>query len=412
MEKNNKKILKFPKNFLWGTSTSAYQVEGGIKNDWSEWENDELRIKNLKLKGLNPDNFVCEKACDFYHLYEEDFDLAVRLNNNAVRFGIEWARIEPKEGKWNMDEIEHYRKVLQAAKKRNLKVVLTLWHWTNPIWIAKNGGWVNKKTVNYFTRYVELIVKELGEYVSFWITLNEPMVHILNGYITGKFPPNEKDLTRAKFVFSNLIKAHNKSYQIIHNKYPQARVSITKLVNYFEPAREWCPNEWILAKIFHYFWNHKFLNKVKKQLDFIAFDYYFHDRIVWYPPFIKNKNKEVTDMGWEIYPEGIYHVIKYLAKFNKPIYIMENGLADKNDIKRADFIINHLKYVHKAIKEGVDVRGYFYWSLLDNFEWAHGWEPKFGLYEMDRATLKRTARPSAGVYREICRSNLINVNNQ
>jgi len=412
------KILKFPKDFLWGVSTSAYQIEGGTANDWSQWEKSEKRIKKLRRKDKNPDDFICGLACDSYHRYEEDARLVKDLNCGAYRLGIEWARIEPKEGKWNFKEVEHYRKVLQNLKDNNLKVVLTLWHWTNPIWLSSMGGWSNKKVVDYFSRYTKFIAQELGDLVDYWIILNEPMVHIAGGYITGKFPPNRKLIFLARKVFNNLVKAHKMGYNIIHNKYPEAKVSITKLTNYFEPAHAWCPVGAGLAKIVAWFWNKRFLNKIKNELDFIGLDYYFHDRIVWYPPFKKNKNyrlggvgERITDMGWEIYPEGIYHVLKSLAKFKKPIIIIENGLADAKDEKRADFIRQHLKYVHKAISEGMDVRGYFHWSLLDNFEWAEGFGPKFGLYGVDRKTFKRTARPSVKVYAEICKNDRVVISN-
>jgi beta-glucosidase len=408
--KRDNRIINFPPDFFWGTSTSAYQIEGGIINDWSEYENDELRIKNYELRGLNPDDYACGRACDSYNRYEEDFDLAKSLNMNAVRFGIEWSRIEPEKGKFSMKEIEHYRKVIEAAKKRNLKIVLTLWHWTNPIWLAREGGWVNKKVVGYYAQYVKKIVEELGDSIDYWITLNEPMVHISNGYLTAKFPPAKRNILKAIKVWHNLIRAHKEAYAIIHKRYSKAHVSITQLTNYFEPARKWCLIEKGLVKLFHYFWNHRFLKKIENFLDYIAFDYYFHDRIVWHPPFRKNFNKKVTDMSWEIYPEGIYYVLKYLNTFHKPIFVMENGLADKDDKYRADFIKDHLYYIHKAIEEGVDVRGYFYWSLLDNFEWAEGWVPKFGLFEVDRKTFKRKVRPSAEVYSEICKNNKLIIN--
>jgi len=405
------KILKFPKNFLWGTSTSAHQIEGGITNDWSQWEKSAKRVKEFTEQGKNPEDFISGQACDSYNRYEEDFDLAKKLNTGAIRFGIEWARIEPQTGNWDMSEIEHYKEVIAAAKKCGLKVVLTLWHWTNPTWIAYIGGWSNKKTVDYYKRYVKLVVSELGREVDYWVTLNEPMVHVFDGYVTGKFPPNKHNIFKARRVFNNLVKAHKKAYNIIHELQPKAQVSITKLVNYFEPARKWCPDEILIAKWLHYLWNYKFLSKIKKQLDYIGVDYYFHDRIVWYPPFKKNLNRQVTDMGWEIYPEGIYYVLKYLGKFKKPIFVMENGLADANDEKREKFIVEHLYYVHQAIKEGIKVRGYFYWSLLDNFEWAHGWEPKFGLCDVDRNSFKRTIRLSAKKYAEICQNNSLRITN-
>ncbi len=405
------KEIRFSKDFLWGVSTSAYQIEGGIRNDWSDWEKNEARIKDLKAKNLEPDDFVCGSACDSYDRYEEDLDLVKDLGCGAFRISIEWARIESEEGNFDMKEIEHYRKVLQAIKKRNLKIVLTLWHWTNPIWLAKQGGWTNKKTIDYYLRYVKLIVRELGEYVDFWISLNEPMVHVANGYLVGKFPPNKKlNIFKARKVFKNLVKAHNGFYDLIHKNLPKAKVSITKLTNHFEPARKWCLIEIFFSWLANYFANDLFLQKIKNKIDFIGFDYYFHYRIVWYPPFKKNLNKKTTDMGWDIYPAGIYCAIKYLSKFKKPIFIMENGLADKKDNQRKYFIIEHLKYVHKAIEEGVDIRGYFYWSLLDNFEWDKGWAPKFGLYEVDRQTFKRTARPSVKVYADICKNNKIILN--
>ena len=399
------KTIKFPKDFLWGVSTSAYQIEGGIKNDWSGWEKSPERVKQLKKAGKNPADFICGQACDSYNKHEEDIKLVKELNCGAYRFGIEWARIEPQEGKFDKNVIKHYRQMLKAVKAQNLKVVLTLWHWTNPSWLANQGGWYNKKSVEAFTRYTEFVINELGDLVDYWITMNEPMVHVLNGHVTGIFPPNKKSLFKARRAFKNLAKAHIITYEIIHRKYPKAQVSITKLTNYFEPARKFCLNEVAMAKLAHYFWNHKFLSKIKDSLDFIGLDYYFHDRIIWRPPFIKNKNEKITDMGWEIYPKGLYKVLKYVAKFKKPIMIIENGLADEDDNQRADFIKEHLRYIHKAIDEGIDVIGYFHWSLLDNFEWAEGYGPKFGLYSVNRKTLARTARSSAKVYAQICKKN-------
>ena len=401
------KIFAFPKDFLWGVSTSAYQIEGGIVNDWSVWEKSPKRLQQLKKMGKNPTDFICGKACDSYHLWQEDIRLIKELNCQAYRFGIEWARIEPQRNDLKQQEIEHYRKVLKELKKNNLKVVLTLWHWTMPVWVAKQGGWENKQTIKDFTCYVKLVVRELGKYVDYWVTLNEPLIHILNGYLTAKFPPQNKSLKGAIKTFNNLVKAHNAAYNIIHESRPNAQVSITQIVNYFEPAHHHCFLEKTLAKTAHYLWNDLFLQKIKNKLDYIGLDYYFHDRIVWYPPFKKNLNKRVSDLGWEIYPEGIYHVLKYLSNFKKPILILENGLADATDKNRPDFIRDHLYYVWQAIEEGIDVKGYFHWSLLDNFEWAHGFIPRFGLYEVDYKTMKRRPRPSAHIYAKICQENRI-----
>ena len=191
---NNQKKLKFPNNFLWGTSTSAYQVEGGIKNDWSEWEKRRVESRKFKSRKLNKEDFICGYACDSYNRYKEDIELAKKFNTNAMRIGIEWARIQPKKDEWNIDAINHYKKVLSEIKNQGMTTVCTLWHWTNPIWVAEENGWENKKTVDYFIKYTELIVKELGEFIDYWVVLNEPMVHIANGYISGKFPPNKKNI--------------------------------------------------------------------------------------------------------------------------------------------------------------------------------------------------------------------------
>ena len=412
-ENENDNFLKFPEGFLWGTSTSAYQVEGGNVNDWSEWENSPARIEALKKQGKNPADFICGQACDSYNRYEEDFDIAVKLNNNAHRMGIEWSRIMPEEGKIDFNEIEHYRKVLQALKTRNLKVILTLWHFSVPNWIEKKGRWENKKTSEFFNKYVEVIVEELGEYVDYWIVLNEPLLHIGHSYVDGKFPPNESlNFFKALRVYKNLVKAHCEGYKIIHNKYPNALVSSTLLSGYLEPASKWNLIEVFIAKIGNYVRNEAFFKALKGKFDFIAVDYYHHVRIIWYPPFKKNLNKKVSDFGWEIYPAGIYYVLKEYAKFKKPIIVVENGVADAQDKYRQDFIVDHLKYVQQAISEGVDVRGYFYWSLLDNFEWADGFGIKFGLCGVNRQTFAREIRPSALVYGEICKTNQIKIKNE
>lgn len=410
------KILKFPLDFLWGVSTSAYQIEGGINNDWSEWEKAEVRSK--KEEGTKPpyppftrgaEDFICGQACDSYNRYEEDLALVKDLNCGAYRMGLEWSRLEPEPRKFNREEVEHYRKVLTAARQKNLKVVLTLWHWTNPAWFAAEGGWANNRAVEHFARYVEFIACELGNQVDYWVTINEPMVHVANGYLTGKFPPNQKNILEAWRVYNNLIKAHQAGYKIIHEKFRDTQVGLTMLTNYFEPAHKWNLLEVIFAKLANHCWNDRLVKKLRNKFDFLGLDYYFHDRIVWHPPFKKNLNKETTDLGWEIYPAGILEVLKNYRKFKKPLFVMENGLADQSDGKRVRFIIDHLKYVHRAIAVGIDVRGYFYWSLLDNFEWSSGFAPKFGLYSVDRKTFARAPRPSAKIYAQICKNNEVRV---
>ncbi|MFZ5559516.1 MAG: glycoside hydrolase family 1 protein [Patescibacteria group bacterium] len=376
-------LLKFPKNFYWGTATSAYQVEGGIRNDWS-------------AAGQKYDAGI---ACDHYHRYEEDFDLAKSMNNNAHRFSIEWARIEPEEGKFDQNEIEHYRKVILALRQRGLEPFVTLYHWTLPSWFVKRGGWLNRKAPEYFEQYVGFVVRNLPE-VKFWIILNEPEIYSSHSYLNGAWPPCKKNIIFYLLVIKALIKGHKKAFKIIKSIQPSANIGIAKNNVYFEG--------WLRA-VANWWWNFCFLNKIKNHQDFIGINYYFHNRIRGFK-FNQNENKVISDMGWEIYPEGIYHVLKDLKRYNKPIFITENGLADADDSRREKFIVEHLKWIHKAIKEGVDMRGYIHWSLIDNFEWAWGFEPRFGLIEIDyKNNLKRTPRPSSKVYAEICKNNALNI---
>lgn len=381
--------LEFPENFLWGTATSAYQVEGGIKNcDWSKW----------KDAGL---------ACDHYNRYEEDFDLAKNiLHNNAHRFSIEWSRIESEKGKWDLKEIEHYKKVLLALKRRNLKPFVTLHHFTNPQWLSEEGGWENKKVIEYFARYTEFVVKNLGEYVDFWTTINEPLIYIFQGYSLCTWPPGEKKFFKIFKVLSNMIKAHKASYKIIHKINRNAKVGFSTNNTFFEPYRKNSFLDKFSVLLARYFSNRYFLDKIKSELDFIGVNYYFY-REIKFPAQPKKGHNTVTDLGWEIFPEGIYRVLKELKKYRKPIYITENGIADSEDKHCSQFIINHLKWVHKAIQEGVDVQGYFHWSLIDNFEWDKGFNPKFGLIEIDYKNFQRKPRHSAEIYGKICEDNKI-----
>ncbi|MCX6738006.1 MAG: glycoside hydrolase family 1 protein [Candidatus Parcubacteria bacterium] len=365
-------ILKFPEKFLWGSATSAYQVEG--ENKFSDWEINPP--KNSKGPAGN--------ACDHYNRFEQDFDLLKILNQNAYRFSIEWARVEPKEGKFNKAEIEHYRKVLESLKRRGIKTMVTLHHFTLPQWLSEKGGFSNKESIQYFTRYAAKMFGEYKDLVDFWTTINEPMVFSWHGV-------------------NNLIKAHKKVYRLF-TAFGDGNISVGIIKNdtYFEPYKNLLDK--LSVRFLNWWQNEYFLNKIKNQTDFIGLNFYMRLRIR-FPFKVKNENKKVSDMGWELYPEGIYYLLKDLQKYNKPIYITENGLADAQDKNRKWYIGEILKSVHNAIQEGVDIRGYFYWSLMDNFEWTDGYEPRFGLIEVDYKTLERKPRPSAYFYSETCKNN-------
>ncbi len=367
------RLLKFPAGFLWGSSTSSYQVEGGIENcDWSK-------------------DFPAGQACDHYNRYEEDFDLLKSLNQNTYRFSIEWSRIEPEEGKFDEKEIEHYRQVILALRKRGIEPFVGLWHWTNPLWLKNKGNWESRKIAYYFSRYVEKIVSSLKDNVKFWITINEPEIYATSSYFKGIWPPQKKNIFSFLVVLNNLIKTHREAYKIIKKIQPNAQVGIATNNTCYEAFNDPVSRlvKIIVERLDHFY----ILDRIKNHLEFIGLNYYFHNRIKGFK-FNQNENKIVSDLGWEIYPEGIYHVLKNLKKYKKPIYITENGLADKEDKLRKDFIKDHLFWTHKAIEEGIDVRGYFHWSLMDNLEWHRGFEPEFGLIGIDYKTLERKPRPS------------------
>ena len=364
---------------------------------------------------FNPDNYISGRAADHYNLFEKDFDIAQSLGHNAHRFSIEWSRIEPEEGIFDEKEIEHYREVLRALRKRGMTPFVTLWHWTDPLWITKKGGWENKETVSHFLRYVEKITQSFcSDEVKIWMPLNEPGTFIGMGYVQGLFPPNVKSLFRANRAFKNLMRAYRESYRIIHARHTGAEVGISHYAIYMEPYKNKFLNR-IITPIIDYIRNWRFLDSVKDTNDFIGIQYYHRDNIditfngsgKWGLINTKNLHLWINDLNWDMYPEGIYSLLMRAAKYKKPIYITENGLPDKDDTKRELFIKQNLYWIHKAITDGVSVRGYFYWSLLDNFEWDKGFWPRFGLVGIDYKTLKRTIRPSAYKYQRICKENTL-----
>jgi len=413
--------LKFPQGFLWGAATSAHQVEGGNVNDWTEWEkaNAERLAQEAGQKWqlwqqeqfpemFKPENYISGRACDHYNRFREDFDIAKSLGHNAHRFSIEWSRIEPQEGKFDEKEIEHYRQVILALRERGLEPFVTLWHWTNPVWVRDLGGPESKKFPLYFSRYVKYVVEKLGDSVEYWCTLNEPTSVIVNSYQRGNWPPQKRSFLAVQKVYKNLAAAHNLAYDEIHKINSGTQIGVANILNYFEPQNKSSILDKLALKIAKYYSNEEFLKLTKNKHDFLTAQYYFYNKIK-FPSRINNKAEVNSDMDWGIRPEGLYYILKELKKYSKPIYITENGLADVKDDRRADFIKGHLKWIHKAIEEGVDVRGYFYWSLLDNFEWDKGFWPRFGLVEIDYETLERKIRPSAYEYAKICKNNILNI---
>lgn len=403
--------LEFPKGFLWGVATSAYQIEGDNSNsDWWEWE-----------KMGKADN-ESGKACDYWNRWKQDHDLLSLLDCGSFRLGIEWARIEPEEGQFSDEAIEKYKEILIDLKKRNLKTQVTLWHWTSPIWFQKKYGFHKKDSIRLFSRYAEKVVEELGDYIDLYVTFNEPMVPLGQGYLARVFPPGKMNPFRFYNALENLAAAHCKVYIKIHSARPLAQVGITYLYNWYEAEGLGFVFK-ILNRIASWYRIDLLGKKLEGYQDFVGIDYYRLGKIKfnWHDLRMDSKNQKYFGftieenrdnvMKWISFPKGFYRVLKEAnAKFKLPIYVTENGVPTSDgldDQERINYINGHLQYLHKAIQEGVDIRGYNYWSLMDNLEWLYGYKPKFGLVEIDYTTLERKPRQSFYAYAKICKSNAL-----
>lgn len=398
---------RFPEGFLWGSATSSHQVEGGLDNDWTEWEKEKGHIQDGSLSG---------DACDHWNRYEEDFDMLQSLHQNAYRLSIDWSRIEPEEGKWDMDAVVHYRHMLESLKRRNIRIMLTAWHFTLPKWFQERGGWLDKGSVERFRRYVDFLAVEFGDLVDLWITINEPMIYLSQSYSIGVWPPGVSGKRATMKVLSRLSLAHRKAYKAIHRRVDsgarQAMVGIAKNVVTFEPYRKQSMTDGLFIWFADRLFNRQFFLWTKGAHDFIGINYYFHYRVKYVPSRVMQffhevhtENREVSDLGWEINPQGIFDAVLTMQRYKLPMYITENGIANEDDGKRPRVLVATLKELYHAIQSGADVRGYFHWSLMDNFEWEKGYGGRFGLVAVDFKTQKRTPRRSAYVYAEICEEN-------
>ncbi|MDD3274769.1 MAG: glycoside hydrolase family 1 protein [Candidatus Omnitrophica bacterium] len=403
-------MKKFPQGFLWGAATAAHQVEGkNIHNDW--WKAEEEGV----LK------FPSGEACNHYELYAEDFALARRLNHNCHRFSVEWSRIEPEEGRFCEEEIEHYRRVIAELKKLGIEPVVTLHHFTSPVWFMQKRGWVNPGLRKYFLRFVEKMAREFASQVKFWVTINEPMVYSSHSYLLGVWPPKETSLLKTAKVTFNMAEAHVRAYRLIHEIYrqrslPSPMVGIAANLQAFEVCRPTLKNR-LAAFLRNKLYNFLFIDEVRsrKALDYLGINYYSRNLVDvtgWrigdflaqtcsrdHHPLPKNS------LGWDIYPEGLYKLIMASARYKVPIFITENGICTEDDNLRWSYIRQHLEQVHRAIAEGAEVLGYIYWSLIDNFEWDKGFTPRFGLVGIDYHDQRRTVRESAEKMAEAAKNN-------
>jgi len=419
----------FPKSFLWGAATSAHQVEGNnTNNDWWEWE----QTRPLQARS--------GQAADEWDRFEEDFKLAQTLGHNAHRFSIEWSRVEPQEGQWDSRAIDHYAQVIRSLRSKGMEPIVTLNHFTLPLWLEHQGGWYSDKAPQLFSRYVEKVAEALGGDVHYWMTINEPGVYAYKGYLTGEWPPGMKSPEKALKIFKNLLMGHVLAYEKIKEVYTlkawrEPMVGIAQSVLIFRACSDFSLRDRVAARFRHWMFNHLFVQALvrgkaycigvfnihlskAKTLDFIGLNYYTREFVrhsgFGFPGILgqactatveQDRHTEKNNfLSWEIYPQGLYTFLKDFSRYKLPLLVSENGVGTDDDTERSAFIVEHLKAIARAMNEGAPVFGYLYWSLLDNYEWAEGFTPRFGLIGVDYKTQKRTVRGSARKFEEIIRS--------
>jgi beta-glucosidase len=425
--------------FLWGAATSSHQIEGGNQhNDWWKWEQ-EGNIEGGARSGA---------ACDHWNRFEEDLDLAVLLGMNTYRFSVEWSRIEPKQDEWNLEALDWYKNLVAGCEKRGLLPMLTLHHFTSPQWFAEKGGFTWEQAPQRFLQFTRKVIEAVGPRIPLWCTLNEPMVLVGGGYLGTFMPPAKFDPIGASKACAGLLKSHALAYDAIHAEVRERagpwkdhpiQVGIAHNLIDFMPERKWHPFERLFSHYLISFYNRAWLDAVtgkkpkfhvpffipkapmvpealgRKTVDFLGINYYTKGYIQFMPrdaahprpaqspiglSFAK-RHEEASDVDWAVHPDGFRKMIRLVAEYGLPIYITENGIADREDRLRAKYLKLHLQALAECIEEEADVRGYYHWSLIDNFEWIKGFGPRFGLIHIDYDTFARRPRESARLFKQI-----------
>lgn len=418
-------IHQLPSGFLWGCATAAHQVEGGNINDWWRWEQEKGHIYQDQQAG---------QACEWWSgRYAEDFDRAAQMHNNAHRLSVEWSRIEPSPGQFDLAALDRYRMMLRALRERGLTPMVTLHHFTNPLWLMDKGGWAWDETPKRFATFAAKVVEALKDECTLWCTINEPMVFVMTSYFFGERPPGGKNPLVAFTVIANLLRAHAAAYHAIKAEQPQAQVGFASNHIGIKPEIP----AWVhapLAAFVDSVYNDTFINafrdgvvrfpvgsvripNLQGTLDWVGLQYYFDYAVAWKPTnplglFIDLRKPRDLIPGpptWGgLNPAGIFPQIKRLYKKTRvPIYITEVGVPDGEDAIRPQFMVETIRAVWTAVNFNYPIKGLFWWSLIDNFEWLMGYDPQynFGLYQVDFATQQRTPRTSAQIYSEICEAN-------
>jgi len=385
--------LVFPAGFVWGVATAAHQIEGGnVNNDWWAWEHDPAS-GTVEPSG---------DACDSFHRWREDIDLVADMGLGAYRFSLEWSRIEPEEGEFSRAALDHYRRMCAACHGAGILPVVTFHHFTTPRWLAARGGWESPEAPECFARFVTRATAHLGDLIGWACTINEPNVVAVMGYFQGEYPPGVKeDFGRYGAVNEAMVRAHRLAVEALRagpGDFPVGlTVSMAEIVadEGGEALRDGA--EEMLENVFL---------RATEGDDFVGVQCYTRlhfdaDGLAPNDPAVA-----VTQMGDERWPQAVEHTVRRAAAVSGlPVVVTENGIATADDAERIAFLADALRSAHRCLAEGIDLRGYFVWSLLDNFEWHLGYGPKFGLVAVDRATFERRPKPSAHWYGEVARAN-------
>jgi beta-glucosidase len=421
-----KATFKFPPGFLWGTTNGAHQVEGGnSNNDWRRWEQQAGHIQDGASSGT---------ACGWWENAQADLDRMAEMGLNSHRLSLEWSRIEPREGHWEEAALDRYRELLTGLRERGIEPMVTLHHYTTPQWFVDQGGWENGRLArDRFPRFVERAVNALSDLVDLWCTFNEPNYYVLMGWMWGRWPPGRSHFGKAMSVMRTLLQCHGAAYRLIHELQPQARVGLSSHFVVFDPAD---PDSWLDRKAAGWqdgLFNEEtlmalergrlplrsrrlFIRGVKGTFDWIGVNYYYRRRVAfdlrqanaYFGRLVVPQAAEapVDGMG-ETYARGIVRLARRLSALRKPIYITENGVHDLGDNRRPHFLLTHLHQMWHAIQFNYPIRGYFHHTLVDGFEWDHGYALRFGLIKQDPQTGQRTLRSSGELYGRICRANAL-----
>lgn len=429
---------KFPKDFLWGAATAAPQIEGGFDEDGrtpSIW--DVAPAKKIK-NGAN-----CHIACDHYHRWKDDVALMKKMGLKSYRFSISWSRVMPSEGVVNQKGLQFYSDLVDELIKNGIEPLVTIFHWDTPVWVYKKGGWLSNKIIPLFAEYTKAVVEKLSDRVTYWMAMNEPQCFIMNGYMQGAHAPFKHRYLALSKLTKICLMAHAEAVNTIR-KYAKKtpKIGIAMAAGAFVPKSESTEdiaqarhdsfygamgtmnNRWWGDPVFKgetvsaygvYHTRKKDMPKIKVKLDFIGVNVYqpFQEGSWGNKPANVPEDRR-TSLGWIIDGRVLYWTIRFFyERYGLPIMVTENGMADNdkvingevNDVKRQSFIREYLDGVKRAVNEDIPVLGYQHWSLLDNFEWAEGYEPRFGLIHVDFKTQQRTLKDSAYEYKKIIESN-------